>query len=184
MIVGLGNPGPQYSGTRHNVGFELIDRLAEAHKIKMSERRHHALFGIGPIGGISVLLVKPMTFMNLSGRAVAEIRSKYGIPPERILVAADELDLPVGALRIRQSGGPAGHNGHRSLIQSLGTQEYPRIRIGVGKGADDTIDHVLGRFRPEERTTINSVLTNAAKAVERALDAGVAQAMTEFNGSY
>lgn len=183
MIVGLGNPGPEYAGTRHNVGFELIDHLAKKHQIRVDTRKHRAVYGQGMIEGKSVLLVKPLTYMNLSGQAVIAIAKAYGISPASILVVADELDLPLAKVRMKPKGGPGGHNGHRSLIASLGTQEYPRVRIGIGKGGPDTIDHVLNRFRPDERQAIEDALATVIKGCEIWLIDGIEKAASFVNTS-
>lgn len=180
LIAGLGNPGAEYAGTRHNVGFEVIDRLATAHKCKLGIRKHRAVYGLGHVDGVSVVLVKPMTYMNLSGQALAEIARHYALKPDHVLVVADDLDLSLGRLRLRPEGGAGGHNGHKSIIQSLGTQAYPRLRIGIGK-AGETIDHVLSRFSPEERATVDDAIGKAVRSIEAALDRGVDSAMAEFN---
>ena len=133
LIVGLGNPGPEYRGTRHNLGFELIDRLAELHKIKLDKSKHRARFGLGAIDGHPVALVKPMTYVNLSGQAVAPLMRDFRLKPERVLVVADETDLHLGRIRLKPKGSAGGHNGHKSLIASLQTTEYPRLRIGIGR---------------------------------------------------
>lgn len=151
MIVGLGNPGGEYRGTRHNVGFEVVELLAEQNRIKLARGRQKALVATGVVGGKSVALVKPLTYMNLSGQAVAPLMRLYGLKPANVLVVADDLDLPVGKLRLRSKGSSGGHNGHKSLIQSLQTDEYPRIKIGIGSNKSNTIDHVLGPFSREER---------------------------------
>lgn len=167
MIVGLGNPGPEYRGTRHNVGFAVVDMLAEKHRIKLDRGKHRASFGLGLMNEVPVLLVKPLTYMNLSGLAVAPLARDYSVRPERILVVADDLDLPLGRTRLRADGSSGGHNGHKSLIQSLGTQEYPRIKIGIGSvDRSDTIDHVLSAFSGDERATAQEVLKRAAQGVE------------------
>jgi len=163
LIVGLGNPGGEYNGTRHNVGFEVIELLAEKNKIKLDRSKHRARLGLGKIGVTSVCLVKPLTYMNLSGQAVAPLARSYGIKPDHVLVVADDLDLSVGQLRLRDSGSAGGHNGHKSLIQSLGTQDYPRIKIGIGKGTKgETIDHVLSTFTPDEKDVIEPAIRDAA----------------------
>jgi PTH1 family peptidyl-tRNA hydrolase len=163
LVVGLGNPGGEYAGTRHNVGFEVIELLAEKHRIKLDKSKHRARFGLGKIGDTTVCLVKPLTYMNLSGQAVAPLARGYGVKPDRILVIADELALPLGKLRLREGGSSAGHNGHKSLMQSLGTQDYPRIRIGIGKGGGGAnIDHVLSRFEPDEKAVMETAIRAAA----------------------
>lgn len=181
LVVGLGNPGPEYAGTRHNVGFEVVELLANEHKIKLDQRKHRAVYGLGMVGAVSVVLVKPMTFMNLSGQAVVQICKHYGIKPAKVMIIADDLDLPVGKIRIRGEGSPGGHNGHKSVSQSLQTTEYPRLKIGIGKGGE-TIDHVLSRFKPEERVDVNKAVEQSARAVETVLDSGLIAAMNQFNG--
>lgn len=178
MIVGLGNPGGEYKGTRHNVGFEVIDRLAEAHKIKVSRAKHRALTAIGKVGDTQVLLVKPLTYMNLSGQAVAPLARDNQLKPENIFVIADDLDLPVGALRIKLGGSAGGHNGHKSLIQSLKTQDYPRLKIGIGKTKrEGTIDHVLGSFDREEKDLIDAALRTSVKVCEALAQGGIQSAL-------
>jgi PTH1 family peptidyl-tRNA hydrolase len=173
LIVGLGNPGAQYRGTRHNVGFEVIDQLAKRWHIKVDRSRHHALMGIGKVNETSAVLCKPLTFMNLSGQAVAPLARQFGIKPDQILVIADDLDLPVGKIRLRDGGGAGGHNGHRSLIQSLGTQEYPRIKIGVEKvDKSATIDHVLGPFEHAERQIIDVAIRSTLDVIETFVNQG------------
>ncbi len=164
MIVGLGNPGPEYRGTRHNVGFEVIDKIADKYRIKLDRSKHRARYGFGLMGETPVVFVKPLTYMNLSGQAVAPLAKEYSIKPERILVIADDLDLPLGKNRLRAQGSSGGHNGHKSLIHSLGTQEYPRLKIGIGSvDRSKTIDHVLGAFTGTE-------VGEAADAVKKAID--------------
>lgn len=176
LIVGLGNPGPEYKGTRHNVGFEVIDLLCERHKIKLDKRKHRSRIGLGKIGSIDVCLVKPLTYMNLSGQAAAPLARDYNLPPEKVLVIADDLDLPTGKLRLREDGSAGGHNGHKSLIQYLKSQNYPRIKIGIGKG-EETIDHVLSTFDPGERQRINPAVKAAADTVETMIDQGYVSAL-------
>jgi peptidyl-tRNA hydrolase, PTH1 family len=180
MIVGLGNPGAEYSGTRHNVGFETVDRLAAKHRIRLDRSKHRARYGIGFLGDIPVALVKPLTFMNLSGQAVAPFAREWEIAPEQILVVADDLDLDVGVVKIRRGGSAGGHNGHKSIIHHLRTQDYPRAKIGIGK-AGETIDHVLSRFAPEEQAAIDDSLAKAARSVEIAVTEGLERAMMATN---
>lgn len=173
MIVGLGNPGPEYAGTRHNVGFDVVAVLGERHKIKLDKGRQRAMVGVGRIRGVPVALVKPLTFMNLSGQSVAPLAKGWGIAPNKILVVADDMDLPLGQVRFRAKGGSGGHNGHKSLAQHLGTSEYPRLRLGVGRPGDDTIEHVLSKFKPEERVDAQESIAKAADACEEMLVEGL-----------
>ncbi len=181
MIVGLGNPGPQYARTRHNVGFDVIDLLAERHEVKVNVSRKQALIAEVELFGVGVALVKPLTFMNLSGRAVKELASSYGIRPEDILVVTDDLDLATGVVRMKPKGSSGGHNGHKSIIGSLGSEEYPRIKIGIGK-AGETIDHVLGRFDPDDRALVDGCIVRSADGAERWVTDGTERAMNFVNG--
>ena len=181
LIVGLGNPGPEYKGTRHNVGFEVIDALADKHRIKLDQAKHQARLGIGSVEGTTLVLVKPLTFMNLSGRSVAPLMRQYNLAPDRILVIADDLDLSVGKVRMRPKGSAGGHNGHKSLIHSLGTDEYPRIKIGIGKGDDATISHVLGPFSPDERGSIDAAVKHVVQTIEVLCSSGLDRAMEMAN---
>ncbi len=183
MVVGLGNPGGEYKGTRHNVGFEVVDMLAEKHRIKLDRSKHRARFGLGMIGETPVLLVKPLTFMNLSGQAVAPLAREFGLKPEQILVLADDLDLALGRNRLKPKGSAGGHNGHKSLIHSLGTQDYPRLKIGIGSSDGQTIDHVLGSFGRDERDVIAEALKRAVRGVQAVIERGVEAGMNEVNES-
>lgn len=180
LVVGLGNPGPQYAHTRHNVGFDIIDLLAKRHGVKVNTGRCQALIAEVEILGVAVALVKPMTFMNLSGRAVKDLAAAYGIGPADILVVTDDLDLPTGTLKMKPKGSSGGHNGHKSIIASLGTNEYPRIKVGIGKSGE-TIDHVLGRFDPDERAAVERVFETAANGIESWLSDGLERAMNLVN---
>lgn len=178
LIVGLGNPGGEYRGTRHNVGFDAIDLLADRHRIRINRGKHRGLVGIGTIAGHAVVLVKPTTYMNLSGRAVAPLAREYGLKPERVFVIADDKDLDCGRLRLKLKGSAGGHNGHKSLIESLGTQEYPRIKIGIGSGRrGEAIDHVLGNFNREERIEVDRAIEATADAVEALAKDGLQAAL-------
>lgn len=182
LIVGLGNPGPEYAGTRHNIGFSVIDALAQEHKIKLDQRKHRAVYGPGSLGSAAVVLAKPLTFMNLSGQAIAPLLRQYGLKPDRLLVIADDLDLPLGKIRLRASGGAGGHNGHKSIIQALGTQDYPRLKIGIGRsGNGETIDHVLSKFHPDERAAVEDAVERVKDAVVSILQDGLDSAMGKFN---
>ena len=182
LIVGLGNPGAEYAGTRHNVGFEVIAELAKRHSITVTKRDFKAVFGDGTIAGERVLLARPMTYMNLSGEAVAAILRFYKIEVEDLLVILDDVALPVGQLRLRYKGSAGGQNGLKNVIQHLGTEEIARIRIGVG-GAQPggLVGHVLSKFRKEEQETIQIAYQVAADAVECALKEGFDNAMNRYN---
>ncbi len=182
IIVGLGNPGGEYRGTRHNVGFEVIDYLSEKHKIKLDKGKHNARFGLGKIGDTQVVLVKPMTYMNLSGRSVAPLAREYGILPDRILVIADDLDLRLGRTRLKPGGSAGGHNGHKSLIASLGTTEYPRLKVGIDAAAGSTtIDHVLGPFTPDERVSVDLAVRRAAEGIVAIVNESLESGMNLVN---
>lgn len=182
LIVGLGNPGIEYAGTRHNVGFEAIEELADRHNISVKKRNFRAVLGDGTIAGQRAILARPMTYMNLSGEAVAAICRMYKIEPQNVIVIVDDIALPIGKIRLRLSGSAGGHNGLTSIEQHLHTREYPRIRIGVG-GAQPgrMVDHVLGKFRQSEREAIAEAIERAADAVEVALAEGFEKAMNRFN---
>ena len=183
MIVGLGNPGKEYARTRHNVGFDVIDVLSETLHIPVNRLTMHGQVGEGFVGGEKVMLVKPQTYMNLSGQCVSEMVSFYKVPMERLLVIYDDIDLDPGQLRIRKQGSAGGHNGIKDLIQKLGTQKFVRIRVGVGaKPKDwDLADYVLGRFAAEDRKLVDEAQERACKAVEMILSDGPDAAMNEFN---
>ena len=177
MIVGLGNPGAEYKGTRHNVGFEVVDRLASRNRIKMARARHRALTGLGDIDGHAVLLVKPLTYMNLSGQAVGGLARAHKLGPDHILVVADDLDLKLGQVKMKLKGSAGGHNGHKSIIAVIG-QEYPRIKIGIDKVSRfETIDHVLSKFDREERDIIDAAIDAAVEACESAAGGGINAAL-------
>lgn len=182
VIAGLGNPGPEYAHTRHNVGFDLVDELAKAHGIKIDRAKHRARLGVGSIDGVGVVLVKPMTYMNVSGQSLAPILREYSIKPDHLVVIADDLDFPVGKVKMRPKGGSAGHNGHKSIIHSLGTDEYPRIRVGINsERRNETVDFVLSRFHPEERVDIDRAILRAIKGIETLVQDGVERALNVIN---
>lgn len=183
LVVGLGNPGAEYSGTRHNVGFRVVDRLAEEHRARL-KREGQASLGSGRIAEAAVVLVKPLTFMNLSGRAVAPLARRHSLPPERVLVVYDDMDLPLGRLRVRARGGSGGHNGIRSLSDSLQSQEFPRVRIGVGRPSEsDAVDHVLSGFDRDELPVIDAAIATAVEAVQLIVREGVEAAMNRYNAN-
>ena len=185
LVVGLGNPGDKYEGTRHNAGFMVIDQLAEGLKIPVQRLKFKALTNTAEIAGHKVLLMKPVTYMNLSGEAVQEAAAFYKVPPERILVLSDEVALAPGKLRVRRSGSAGGHNGLKNIIAHLGTDQFPRIRLGVGQKPHpdyDMADWVLGKFQGEDRKTMDVAVKRAADAVECLIGEGVDRAMNRFNG--
>ncbi len=186
LIIGLGNPEPKYDRTRHNIGFAAVDELAEIWQMPLQEnKRFQGLFaeGVAP-GGAKIRLLKPLTYMNRSGQSVRAVTDWYKIQAQSVLVIYDDLDLPVGRLRIRLSGSAGGHNGMKSIISHLGVKEFPRLRIGIGKsdGKKETINHVLGKFAPQEIPAIEEVLYAAVKAIELSLKEGVEKSMNRYNG--
>ena len=183
-IVGLGNPEKKYENTRHNIGFDVIDAIAEKYSIAVRERGFRALFGKGAIEGQRVILLKPQTYMNLSGEAVKLAGGFYKIPPERIIVLSDEVSLPPGKLRIRQSGSAGGHNGLKNIIAHLHSDQFPRIRLGVGGKPHpdyDMADWVLGKPQGEDRKAVDDAVKRAAQAVECYIKEGPQAAMSKFN---
>jgi PTH1 family peptidyl-tRNA hydrolase len=180
MIVGLGNPGPEYDGTRHNVGFRVADEIAQKYKFKLATFKNHARYTTWEHEGKSILLVKPMAFMNLSGRPVGALARQYSLKPSQILVVADDLDLPTGTAKMKPKGGSGGHNGHKSVAAALGSDEYPRIKIGIGK-AGETVDHVLSRFTPNEKPLIDKAVERALRACELFVTEGAESAMQFCN---
>ena len=185
LIVGLGNVGDKYEGTRHNVGFRVADELAERAGVPVQRLKYRALTGQAEIGGARVLLMKPVTFMNLSGEAVRPAADFYKVPADHILVLSDDVSLPVGKLRIRRGGSAGGHNGLKNIIQHLGTDQFPRVKVGVGEKPHpdyDMADWVLGKFQGEDRKAIDQAVQRAADAVECLLREGPERAMSRFNG--
>ncbi len=186
LIVGLGNPGAEYELTRHNVGFMAADALVTAHRLTYDRRKKSkSKVAEGAIAGRRVLVAKPQTFMNLSGSAVQGLVAFYQIPPERILVVFDDLDLPLGTLRIRPKGGSGGHRGMSDIIQRLGTQDFPRVRFGIGRppGRMDPAAYVLRRFSAEEQPAVEEALARVVDTVETWLTQGIDAAMNRYNGS-
>ena len=183
IVVGLGNPGKKYAGTRHNLGFWCVDRLAAEWGIDVSRRRRLFVWGEGDAGGVSVALAKPRTYVNESGQAVTAVLARLRAKPSELIVVYDDLDLPVGRVRLRAEGGSGGHNGMKSIIADIGTQEFARLRIGIGRPAADSdeIDHVLGRPSDDERRTMADAVDKAAQAVAAIVEDGVEAAMNRFN---
>ncbi|HHU77596.1 MAG: aminoacyl-tRNA hydrolase [Caldicoprobacterales bacterium] len=184
IIAGLGNPGDKYHGTRHNIGFYVVDLLAQAHNIPLNRIRHKAIMGEGRIGGQRAVLAKPQTYMNLSGESLLSLKEWYKTDAQQIILIYDDADLDIGTIRIRPSGSAGTHNGMRSVIYCLQSQDFPRVRIGIGRPPEgwELTDHVLSRFRDEEVETMKEACARAVKGVECILSLGVEQAMSRFNG--
>ena len=184
LVVGLGNPGKQYEATRHNMGFDTIDQLVEDYNVPQGGVKFNAMYGKAMIGGEKVILMKPLSFMNLSGGPVREMVNYFKIDPEtELIVIYDDIDLEPGQLRIRKQGSAGGHNGIKDIIRQLGTEKFLRIKVGVGakpKGWD-LADHVLGRFSTEERKLVDEAIEKAAKAVDIMISQGADAAMNEYN---
>jgi PTH1 family peptidyl-tRNA hydrolase len=183
LIVGLGNPGAEYASHRHNVGFRIVEAVARAHQLPFTRRKERARVAEGKIAGQRVVLAKPNTFMNLSGRAAGRLSRTFDVPPERILIIYDDLDLPLGRLRLRPEGGSGGHKGMRSIIEALGTQSVARLRVGIGRppGRIDPADYVLEPFTADEQSILEEVVQEAVAAVECWLAEGIDVAMDRFN---
>ena len=183
LVVGLGNPGAEYENTPHNLGFLVIDRLAESHGIRVSRKQNLSLVGWGAIGAKRIALAKPQTFMNLSGPAVKGLLERYGLKPDRLILVYDELALPWQELRIRPRGSDAGHNGMKSVIGSLGTNEFPRVRLGIHPGVPigDGAKFVLAKFKRAQKKEVEEVAGRGAAAVESILAEGVEKSMAVFN---
>lgn len=184
LIVGLGNPGRQYEATRHNMGFDTVDCLIEKHNVPQSGVKFNAMYGKGIIGGDKAILMKPLSFMNLSGGPVRDMVNFFKIDPEKeLIVISDDIDLEPGQLRIRKQGSAGGHNGLKDIIQKLGTQNFVRIKIGVGAKPQgwDLADHVLSRFPDSERKLVDEAIREAADAVEKIIAQGPDAAMNEYN---
>lgn len=183
LIVGLGNPGKQYEHTRHNIGFDVIDELSRQFSIPLDQSKFKGLYGIGFHKGEKILLLKPLTYMNLSGESIRAVMDYYQIDVEDLVVIYDDLDLPVGKIRLRQKGSPGGHNGIKSTVAHLGTQQFNRIRIGIDRPEKgmSVPDYVLGRFRKDELSTQGDAVKKSASACEAWLEKSFPEVMNEFN---
>ncbi|MFW6195375.1 MAG: aminoacyl-tRNA hydrolase [Chloroflexota bacterium] len=183
IVVGLGNPGPKYRGTRHNVGFLCVDELARRSGATLSNKVRDAEIAETEIAGERAALVKPLTYVNRSGQVARAILRKFNVGPDRLLVVVDDMDLPVGRVRLKLKGGAGGHNGLKSITEQIGSNEYARLRIGIGRPEPgvDPIEHVLGRFRPEEKEAIGAGIQRAADAVESVQTDGFERAMNYHN---
>ena len=185
IIVGLGNPGREYRETRHNVGFLVVDRISERMGIPISKMRSKALIGKGVFNGEQIILAKPQTFMNLSGQAISGLVNFFKVPLDNILIAHDDLDLPFGTIRIRKFGGAGGQKGLGSTIEHLGTDQFPRMRIGIGRppGRMDAADYVLRKFTGEDLDFARVIFDRAAEAAEVFINEGIDYAMNKYNGT-
>jgi PTH1 family peptidyl-tRNA hydrolase len=189
LIVGLGNPGKTYAHNRHNAGFRCLNYFARSHSIRFDHRQCRARVGIGEVKGEKLLLAKPWTFVNLSGSSVACLVHKHDIPLSNLLVIYDDLDLPLGKIRLRQNGGSGGHKGMNSIISALGSEDFPRIRVGIGRPQaeeqsiteDAVVNYVLSDFSPQEEATIKPVIAPVAEAIDYFLSQGIEAAMSKFN---
>lgn len=183
FVVGLGNPGSKYDLTRHNIGFEVVERFAYDHQIKMDTKKHKAILGQGVVHGEKVIVLKPQTYMNLSGESIAEILSFYKEDYKSLIIVYDDTSLDTGVLRIRLKGSAGGHNGIKSIIQHLGTQEFVRIKVGIGEKPPgwDLANYALGKFSKEELKIMVEAVEKASKAVEKIIVEGASSAMNTFN---
>lgn len=182
LIVGLGNPGSQYEDTRHNIGFKVVDNIAKEYNIEFSRQKFKGICGEGFINGEKVILLKPTTYMNLSGESVREVIDFYKLSNENVLVIYDDISLDVGRLRIREKGSAGGHNGIKSIIAHLGTDIFPRIKVGVGQPNVDLVNYVLGNFSKEEMEVLNESIDASTKAVKDIINDNVKTAMNVYNG--
>ena len=185
LIAGLGNPGKEYDMTRHNIGFEVIDYIAGRYNVKVKKLKFKALYQKAEIEGFEVILMKPQTYMNLSGESIRDAAAFYKIPPEKIIIISDDINLDEGRIRVRRSGSAGGHNGLKSIIYQLASDNFIRIRIGVGeKGqGQDLVDYVLSRFSKEQIAVLENAIINAAGAAVEIMKNGVESAMNKFNGA-
>ena len=184
-IIGLGNPGMKYAGTRHNIGFDAVTAIADKYNLSINNKKFKGVYADGHIAGEKVLLVQPQTFMNLSGECVREVADFYKLNPDEIIIICDDINLDVGRLRIRKKGSAGGHNGLKNIIAHLGTEEFPRIRVGVGEKTEgwDLADYVLARFDKDSEPVIREALANVVGAVETWISEGIDAAMNRFNVS-
>ncbi len=183
LIVGLGNPGKEYSGTRHNMGFSVIDTIADEYSIKINKGKFKGVIGEGIISGQKTMLLKPLTYMNLSGESVKAVCDFYKIPVDALLIIYDDISIPIGGLRIREKGSAGGHNGIKSIIAHLGTDKFARIKLGVGKKPEggDLVKHVLGKFKDDEKILIDDAIKRAGLAAVAIITEGCAKAMNDYN---
>lgn len=182
LIVGLGNPGKEYDGTRHNIGFAAIDYIADKYNIELNRIKFKGVFGEGLINGKKVILLKPTTYMNLSGESIREVINFYKISNEEVIIVYDDISLEVGRLRIREKGSHGGHNGIKSIIANMGTDIFPRVKIGVGAPKGNLVSHVLGKFSNDEVEILRETIKASSEAVSIMLKIDTKEAMNKFNG--
>ncbi|OOM82057.1 peptidyl-tRNA hydrolase [Clostridium puniceum] len=182
LIVGLGNPGREYEDTRHNIGFKVVDNIAREYNIEINRQKFKGTYGEGFIDGEKIILLKPTTYMNLSGESVREVVDFYNLDNEDILVIYDDISLEIGTLRIREKGSAGGHNGIKSIIAHLGSEVFPRIKVGVGQPAGDLVKYVLGKFTKEEADVLSESVNASTKAAKEIIKTDAKTAMNQFNG--
>ena len=182
LIAGLGNPEPKYDGTRHNAGFEALDYLAAQWHCDIAKAKWQGLYGTAQVGDHKVVLLKPLTYMNLSGQSIAPAANFYKIPADHVIVISDDIALPLGKIRVRGSGSAGGHNGLKNIIAHLGTDKFPRVKVGVGAPEHDIVDWVIGSFSAQERKVIDGLLDRVIDAAECIITDGVMSAQNRYNG--
>ncbi|EIF2807978.1 aminoacyl-tRNA hydrolase [Clostridium perfringens] len=182
LIVGLGNPGKQYEQTRHNIGFDVIDYMANKYNIDVNRQKFKGICGEGFIENKKVILLKPLTYMNLSGESIRELANFYKLEDDEIIVVYDDISLDIGRLRIREKGSAGGHNGIKSIIQNLGGDKFPRVKVGVGQPKDNLVNHVLGKFSKEDREHIEKVIPVVSDAIVEIVKNDAKESMNKFNG--
>ena len=182
LIVGLGNPGKQYEQTRHNIGFDVIDYMANKYNIDVNREKFKGICGEGFIENKKVILLKPLTYMNLSGESIRELANFYKLEDDEIIVVYDDISLDIGRLRIREKGSAGGHNGIKSIIQNLGGDKFPRVKVGVGQPKDNLVNHVLGKFSKEDREHIEKVIPVVSDAIVENVKNDAKESMNKFNG--
>lgn len=182
LIVGLGNPGKQYEKTRHNIGFDVIDYMANKYNIDVNREKFKGICGEGFIENKKVILLKPLTYMNLSGESIREFANFYKLEDDEIIVVYDDISLDIGRLRIREKGSAGGHNGIKSIIQNLGVDKFPRVKVGVGQPKDNLVNHVLGKFSKEDREHIEKVIPVVSDAIVEIVKNDAKESMNKFNG--
>ena len=183
LIVGLGNPEEEYARTRHNMGFDVINKLSENLNIKVNKNKFNSLYGIGMVGSEKVILLKPQTYMNLSGEAVRDFKNFYKVSPENIIIVYDDLDIEPGIIKIRKKGGPGTHNGMKSVVHKIQTEEFPRIRVGIGNPQykNDLLNFILTKIPDEDYKTLEEAIKNAANSIEEIIKNGIDIAMNKYN---